>query len=186
MSCSKRGKTQIIQNGNNTYVEQLNLQTGAAAQVLEKVVPLTGDKIFIVHGHDKLSTYCLKNYLQNTLKYPEPTILSEVAGCGDTIIEAFEKEADKAGLIFVLLTPDDMLKSGEIYARQNVIFELGYFMGKYGRRSGRVILLLKGPVTLPSDLDGIKFISIDKGIEAAGEEIRRAINAVISKKERSF
>lgn len=139
---------------------------------------LDNKKIFIVHGHDELSKYKLKDYLQNTLHYPEPVILSEIASQGRTIIESFEEESENAGLVFVLLTPDDFTNDSHARARQNVIFELGYFMGKLGRKSGRIIALLKGNVDIPSDLNGILYIHIDNGIQAAGEEIRKAIESV--------
>jgi predicted nucleotide-binding protein len=38
-----------------------------------------------------------------------------------------------------------------------------------------------GPLELPSDLIGITYIDISKGIEAAGEEIRRELKNVIEK-----
>ncbi len=143
---------------------------------------LDNKKIFIVHGHDDLSRYKLKDYLQNTLHYPEPVILSDIASQGRTIIESFEEEAENAGLVFVLLTPDDLTDDCRPRARQNVIFELGYFMGKLGRKSGRIIVLLKGNVDIPSDLSGILYIHIDDGvddgIQAAGEKIRKAIECV--------
>lgn len=136
------------------------------------------EKIFIVHGHDALARSELKNYLQNILKYPEPIILSEKILPGKTIIETFEEVAADVGVVFVLLTPDDFVENHPGRARQNVIFELGYFMGKFGRKSGRVIVLLKGDVDIPSDLLGVFYICIDQGIMAAGENIRRALRAV--------
>ena len=139
---------------------------------------LDDKKIFIVHGHDGNERYVLKDYLQNTLHYPEPVILSDKAGCGRVIIESFEVEAEHVGLVFALVTPDDLVNETSKRARQNVIFELGYFMGKLGRKSGRVIVLRKGDVDIPSDLDGILYISIDNGIAAAGEQIRKAIEAI--------
>ncbi len=135
-------------------------------------------KIFIVHGHDENERYVLKDYLQNTLNYPEPIILSDTAGRGRTIIECFEDETEHVGLVFVLATPDDFVNENSRRARQNVIFELGYCMGKLGRKSGRVIVLRKGDVDIPSDLGGILYINIDNGIAAAGEQIRKAIEAV--------
>lgn len=135
-------------------------------------------KTFIVHGHDELEKLKLKNYLQNVLKMDEPIILSEKASGGLTVIEKFEKFAVDTNLVFVLLTPDDKCfdetKAGE-RTRQNVIFEMGYFLGKLGRKSGRVILLHKGKLDLPNDISGIVYIKIDDGIEAAGEQIRREI-----------
>ena len=52
-----------------------------------------------------------------------------------------------SALVFVLLTPDDTVAKGDETddlkrrARQNVVFEMGYFLGTLGRRSSRVILL---------------------------------------------
>jgi len=60
-------------------------------------------------------------------------------------------------------------------SRQNVIFELGFFFAQLGRRSGRVIVLHKGPNELPSDIHGVVWIGIDHGVDAAGEEIRREV-----------
>lgn len=135
---------------------------------------------FIVHGHDGLEKLALKNYLQNSLGFAEPIILHEQPSKGRTIIEKFEDYAARATLVFVLLTPDDKMYSpaetsdngDKRQARQNVIFELGYFYAKLRRRSGRVILLHKGPLDLPSDISGIVYIDISDGITAAGEKIR--------------
>lgn len=60
-------------------------------------------------------------------------------------------------------------------SRQNVVFELGYFLGKFQRKRGRVILLYTGPLELPSDLSGIVYVDIGSGIESAGETIRREL-----------
>ena len=140
---------------------------------------------FIVHGHDEAAKLSLKNYLQNTLKLPEPVILHEQPNFGRTIIEKFEDYAAKTDLVFVLLTPDDIVVEAgrpddeKRRARQNVIFELGYFLGALGRSSGRVFLLHKAPLDLPSDISGIVYIDISSGIDAAGETLRRELVRVI-------
>lgn len=135
--------------------------------------------IFIVHGHDTLARIELKDYLQNTLGFPAPVILAELPDCGRTIIEKFEEQADQADIVFVLLTPDDFNDENQARARQNVIFELGYFIGKMGRKSGRVILLSKGNLDIPSDLSGILRIDIGQGIRTAGEDIRKAVKIAL-------
>lgn len=172
---------QISQSGMNISGRYVQINSDMHEQLKENNTAekalLDNKKIFIVHGHDEVSMYKLKNYLQNTLHYPEPVILSEVAGCGRTIIESFEEETENVGLVFVLLTPDDFMSDTSVRARQNVIFELGYFMGKLGRKSGRVIVLLKGDVDIPSDLSGILYIHVDNDIQEAGEKIRKAIKA---------
>jgi DNA-binding NarL/FixJ family response regulator len=137
-------------------------------------------QIFIVHGHDTEAAISLKNYLQNTLGYPEPVILAERPSKGMTLIEKFEAYAQDADVVFALFTPDDFADKGTGRARQNVVFEFGYFLGVLGRRSGRVFLLHKGSAEIPSDLNGIIYIDISRGIEASGEEIRRELRAVAS------
>ena len=138
---------------------------------------------FIVHGRNDLVKLELKNYLQNTLNLPEPIILHEQPDLGRTIIEKFENYAMQSSLVFVLLTPDDLgsvaSESNDLKrrARQNVIFEMGYFIGMLGRTSGRVFLLHKGPIELPSDLSGVVYIDIANGIESVGEHIRREIES---------
>jgi CheY-like chemotaxis protein len=140
-----------------------------------------GAQSFIVHGHDETAKLALKNFLQNTLNFPEPIILHEQPNWGRTIIEKFEDCAAMSALVFVLLTPDDPIATGnesddaKRRARQNVIFEMGYFLGTLGRRSGRVVLLHRGPIDLPSDISGVIYVDISGGIEAAGERLRKEV-----------
>ena len=94
------------------------------------------------------------------------------------------KRLRKSGLAVVLLTPDDegRLQGGtdlKPRARQNVIFELGYFAGILGRN--RVCALTKGDVEIPSDYDGVIYITLDdsggwklrivKELKAAGFDV---------------
>ena len=69
---------------------------------------MEGLRSFIVHGHDENAKLALKNYLQNTLGWPEPVILAEKRSGGKTIIEKFEEHSKNIDVVFVLLTPDDM------------------------------------------------------------------------------
>jgi CheY-like chemotaxis protein len=141
-------------------------------------------KVFIVHGHDETTKLALKNFLQNKLHLPEPIILHEQPSLGRTVIEKFEDYAFDASIVCVVLTPDDVgaaiSDSDDLKrrGRQNVIFELGYFLGQLGRKSGRVLLLHHGPIELPSDLAGIIYIDISKGIDSAAEQIRLELENV--------
>lgn len=134
---------------------------------------------FIVHGHDDAAKLELKDYLQNTMKLPEPVILHQQPNKGRTVIEKFEECSKDIDVAFVLLTPADIggipKEEQRERARQNVIFELGVFVGRFGRKSGRVILLHKGDLEIPSDLDGVVYIDISNGIESAGENIRKEL-----------
>lgn len=142
-------------------------------------------EIFIVHGHNETAKLDLKNYLQNTLNVRKVTVLHEQPSLGKTIMEKFEHYAQRAHIVFVLLTPDDIAAvsgSGNTEkrrARQNVIFEMGYFMGLLRRLSGKVILLHEGDTELPSDIGGMIYIDISAGIESSGEQIRREISMLL-------
>ena len=111
--------------------------------------------------------------------------MHEQPGYGRTIIEKFEDIADIIDIVFVLLTPDDIVTNGnesdelKRRARQNVIFEMGYFIGKIERKQGRVILLFKKPLELPSDINGIQYIDISNGLDTAYEAIRTELQEFI-------
>ena len=120
-------------------------------------------KVFVVHGRDLGTRDSVARFLE-TLKL-QPVILDEQADRGQTIIEKFEQHAQEVRFAVVLLTPDD---EGRIRgeksdlkprARQNVIFELGYFARSFGRN--RVCALTKGGVEIPSDYDGVVYIPLD-------------------------
>ncbi len=134
---------------------------------------------FIVHGHDHDAVSGIIDFLGEELGWPAPVVLKDSPSKGRTICEKFEEYADDAELVFVLVTPDDFgflaadNTQKEERARQNIIFELGYFYGLFGRKSGKVLLLQKGSTTLPSDLDGIVRIDISKGL--ASKEVRNNI-----------
>ncbi len=120
------------------------------------------NKIFIVHGHDNE----IKQIVARTLTQIklEPIILHEQADQGRTIIEKFEQNSSEVNFAIILLTADDIGKAEKetdykSRARQNVVFEMGYFIGKLGRK--KVFLLLENGVDKPGDLDGIVYVPID-------------------------
>jgi predicted nucleotide-binding protein len=124
--------------------------------------PPASNRVFVVHGHDESALQGLARFLEKLGL--EAIILREQVDQGRTIIEKFEACASGVGFAVVLLTPDDVgsaVKATEpnARARQNVIFELGYFSGKLGR--GKVCLLRKGSVEIPSDLFGVIYTDMD-------------------------
>jgi predicted nucleotide-binding protein len=138
-------------------------------------------RVFVVHGRDSAALSELKKFLINGLCIPNPIILAEQPSKGKTIIEKFEHHAHNVDLVFVLATRDDFgrlakARSKELpRSRQNVVFELGYFLGKLKRNSGRVILLYERGIELPSDISGVVYIDISRGFDSAEPEIRREI-----------
>lgn len=119
--------------------------------------------IFVVHGHDDAAKHQIARFVEKTGL--NPVILHEQASEGRTVIEKLEKYSD-VGFAVVLLTPDDLGRpqDGEklqLRARQNVIAELFYFLGKLGRT--RVCALKKGELEIPSDIGGVVYIDLDSG-----------------------
>ena len=118
------------------------------------------NKVFVIHGRDTGTRDMVARFLER-LKL-KPVILSEQSNEGLTIIEKFEKHSE-VGFAVALLTPDDTgsIEGGEKQprARQNVIFELGFFIGCIGRK--RVCALTKGEVEIPSDYSGVVYISLN-------------------------
>ena len=122
----------------------------------------TTNEVFVVHGTDDGPKDAVARFL--TKLGLEPVVLHEQPNQGRTIIEKFEEYAQVAFAV-VLLTPDDIggrhgqLDGLQPRARQNVIFELGFFLGKLGRRG--TCALLKEDVEIPSNYDGVLYIPMD-------------------------
>jgi predicted nucleotide-binding protein len=107
-------------------------------------------------------------------------VLREQPDQGRTIIEKFEACASEVGFAVALLTPDDLggsvaTSQQTARARQNVIFELGYFVGSLGR--GRACLLRKGDVEIPSDLFGVIYTEFDHPAEGWKVRLARELKA---------
>jgi predicted nucleotide-binding protein len=119
------------------------------------------NSVFVVHGHDEARESVARLLERLGLK---PIILHEQPNWGRTIIEKFESHA-AVGFAVVLLTPDDVGSAAsdpealKPRARQNVIFELGFFVAALGRR--RVFALYKGDVDLPTDYTGVVYTPLD-------------------------
>jgi predicted nucleotide-binding protein len=122
-------------------------------------------KIFVVHGHDHGKKEMVARFLEQLGL--DPVILHEQADRGKTVIEKFEAHAADVRCAVVMLTADDVAYSKdnpaekEFRSRQNVILELGYFVGKLGR--GHTFALVEKSVSLPSDIHGVIYIPLDDG-----------------------
>lgn len=124
-------------------------------------------KVFIVHGRDTGALHAVEALIRKLDL--QPVVLFDESNKGRTLIEKFEQEAEPAAFAIVLLTPDDIgglkVDSGDEQrlqprARQNVVFELGFFVGKLKRN--RVLALVKDHVEHPSDIHGIVYVEMDK------------------------
>lgn len=119
-------------------------------------------KVFIVHGHDELAQSKAARFVEK-LGF-ETIILHEQVSSGKTIIEKIEKYSN-VGFGIVLYTPCDVGAKKEnepklrTRARQNVVFEHGFLMGKIGRTN--VCALVKDDVETPNDISGVVYINMD-------------------------
>ena len=126
--------------------------------------PMDKSKVFIVHGHDNAAKEAVARFVEKIGL--EAIILHEQASSGNTIIEKIEANSN-VGFAIVLYTPCDVGASkGEKdqlkpRARQNVIFEHGYLIGKIGRKN--VCHLFKSGVETPSDIEGLVYAPMDEG-----------------------
>lgn len=120
------------------------------------------DRVFIVHGHDDTAKIKTARFVEQ-LGY-KAIILHEQASSGRTIIEKIEQHTD-VGFAVVLYTPDDVgnskgkVENLQLRARQNVVFEHGFLIGKLGR--DRVVALVDGALELPNDISGVVYIKMD-------------------------
>lgn len=142
-------------------------------------------KVFVVHGHDEGMKSSVARFLEKLDL--QPIILHEQPNGGKTIIEKFEANADVAFAV-VLISPDDegneKGKKDKLQsrARQNVILELGYFIGRLGR--AHVCALQYGEIETPTDVLGVLYVPYDlnggwkiqliKEIRAAGISLEDA------------
>ena len=125
------------------------------------------NKIFVVHGHDNEMKLAVVQTLQKLDL--DPIILHEKPNSGRTLIE---KISDYAHVSFavVLLSPDDLAYPEEktpdeskYRAEQNVIFELGYFLGRLGRQNVIAIYRKKKDFEIPNDYNGVLWIEYKSG-----------------------
>ena len=145
-----------------SYIEELT----SSIQEPNNNHDIATNEIFIVHGHDEE----MKQSIARTVEKLDlnPIILHEQPNKGRTVIQKFSDHSNVSFAI-VLLSPDDMAYSKvdgpekiKSRARQNVILEMGYFLGKLGPERVVIIYKTDGNFELPSDYDGVIYIPYDK------------------------
>lgn len=150
------------------------------SQVVRRKSTLNSDnrKVFVVHGHDEALRIKVASVLRKLGL--EPVILRDEPNKGRTIIEKFEENAD-VGFAVILLTADDRgydrRKPDEIAdrARQNVILEMGYFIGRYGR--DKIMAICESSVERPGDISGVVYTDATNEAQWSFELVKE-LNAV--------
>jgi predicted nucleotide-binding protein len=125
-------------------------------------------RVLIVSGTDDVMKKALTKALGKLLLVP--VVLCEEPGHGKKIVERFTADYADVGLTVVLLSPDDYVyaKTEELTKRKlkprlDVIFELGYLLGKLGKE--KVLVLYreseKGEFEVNTDFEGINTAPFD-------------------------
>lgn len=144
--------------------QQVVVDNDGEPEVAADASTTVAHQIFIVHGHDETARDSIRIFVHKVTGVM-PISLAEEPGKGATIIEKFERVGSKASIVIVLLTPDDVGQTlaardagsaPEGRARQNVVLELGYFIGTIGRDH---IIVVDAGVERPSDLAGLSYVS---------------------------
>ncbi|MDX6450666.1 MAG: hypothetical protein QOH16_715 [Gaiellaceae bacterium] len=138
-----------------------SLRDGPSSRVRE--MDEAAPPIFLVHGHDSARKDQVARFVERVTNR-EVIVLHEQPSRGLTIIEKFEAHGRAAGYAIALLTRDDLGRDGSggpdlrSRARQNVVFELGFFVGVLGR--SRVVVLIDPDVEKPSDISGLIYVTL--------------------------
>lgn len=152
------------------------MNPNAADAPSQRIDPARWPSVFIVHGHHTRAL----NEAESLVRCvgADPIVLRDKPIHGQTIIESLETHASRAANAIVLLTGDDSGRRGPRQvghkvvklhepllprARQNVVFEFGYFVGKLGR--SRVRVLKQPKVEVPSDINGVRYVDYAPGWE---------------------
>jgi predicted nucleotide-binding protein len=145
--------------------KDIELMIPSDAQPSAPETVAASNKIFLVHGRDEPAKNEVALFLRSIGL--DPIILHLRPNAGRHLLTKFREEAEGANFAVVLMTPDDVGRIADTdaglqpRARQNVVFELGFFIGKFG--PANVAALMKSTVEKPSDFDGIAYIPYGPG-----------------------
>lgn len=164
ISSKDKGMTQIVdqayQLGVRRFIDKSDPeQLTKILLSVKEIKKEMNDSIFISHGHAELLKLQLKDFVREKLG-KKAVILSEQPNNGMTIVEKLEAVSEKCNKAIILLTKDDEMADGSMRGRQNVIHEIGFFQGKYGRRN--VILLQEEGVESFTNISGIVYIQFNR------------------------
>lgn len=160
-------KTVRLQSLRNRY-ELIRGDLEARRGPAKSQTPADPSKVFIVHGRDVGIRAQVEAFLRR-LKL-EPIILQDMPNMGQSLLGKIRTNSGVAYAV-VLLTGDDegrlnvvgnrnALPELKPRARQNVVFELGFFLAQLG--DGHVAALCQDGVEIPSDFLGIMYIAWDE------------------------
>lgn len=154
------------------YIIELNTNVRIGDKIEDKEKK---QRVFISHGGSK-EWYKIQVYLERDLKIATLELAQE-PNIGRTILQKLNEEAAKCSVAVIVMTGEDITKGDEIRARENVMHEIGFFQGRYGL--GNVVLLHEVGVTIPSNIQGLVYISFPKDtVETAQGALTREMRTL--------
>jgi predicted nucleotide-binding protein len=172
---TRKPASKISEDFSNVFAQDLTDEIKKAGQTVSDAAR---HSVFVVHGHDDEALQSVKSYLAEI--GVNQVILQDFEEPGDSLLRRFLKVAEEAAFAVVVLSPDDIgaalvhydaPKGGQnalrYRARQNVVLELGFFLGKL-KDFNKVFVLRKAhrepwpEFEMPSDLAGAIFKDLDQ------------------------
>ena len=130
-------------------------------------------RVFVIHGHDLKQKENLRAIIDSL--GAAPVILQDETEPMAPMLSKFQREADSCSCAIAILTPDDAM-GNQHRARQNVIFEIGWFCGRKG--SERVLMLYRGTLDIPSDLAGVDHQKFANDVRECAEAIAKFLHRI--------
>jgi predicted nucleotide-binding protein len=132
-------------------------------------------RVFVTHGRAQ-DWRAVKDYIETDVQL-KTAELAQQANLGRTVIEKLLDTADECDSAVIVMTGDDVTEQGEARVRENVMHEIGFFQGRYGR--DRVILLHEENVNVPTNLSGVVYSSFPQGrVDACFHLLQRELKAM--------
>jgi predicted nucleotide-binding protein len=163
----EQAKLREVTNASNILLQKVKLLLSPPAPDTRLNSQVRSNKIFVVHGQDNT----MKSDVTQTLQQLDldPIILHEKPNSTQTLIQ---KTSDYTHVSFavILLSPDELAYPTEktsdeakSQAKQNIIFELGYLLGRLGKQNVVAIYRKKKDFETPNDINEILWIEYKTG-----------------------
>jgi len=131
-----------------------------------------GTKVFIGHGQSNVWRE-LKDFIKDRLLLPWDEF-NRIPVAGITNVDRLSEMLCSAAVALIIMTGEDEQSNGKMYARENVIHEVGLFQGRLGFT--KAIVLLEQGCEEFSNIQGLGQIRFERGkISTCFEEVRRVL-----------
>jgi predicted nucleotide-binding protein len=132
-------------------------------------------RVFLTHGHSE-DWRRVQPFIEKDVGVPTIELAQE-PNQGRTIIEKLIDNAGRCDSAVIVMTGDDVANEDEARVRENVMHEIGFFQGRYGR--SLVVLLHEEGVNIPTNLSGVAYIPFPKGnIDGGFHVLQRELKAI--------